>query len=246
MAKMEKNWEGFSPFKCRWMRNAHFIFLHRGFNRSNLKTSGESMRSFIISFLLLCTSGFGSCSQVPQATRDSYASEMYQAFITQSYGKSTIAFYQFDVAREKAKQAGESLLRIIAMETLFAWFRMYANSLNLYHKRPTGHDRIIGEYRPTSALHPLALKAYESEWGNTPEQARIIREFFLGIGEVIAGVFCATVSGGALATFGAGTVAFDGAFRMFSALNALWATHQAELAALKMWENNSLKPAVNQ
>lgn len=204
------------------------------------------MKSLLLIALFFWGAAYTKCSTVPQPIRDDYASGMFEAFITQSYGKSTIAFYQFDVAREKAKKAGENPVRLIAIERLFAWYRTYASSLHLYHMYPTGNDRIIGEYHPAWVLSPLAAHKYESEWGKTPEQARIMREFMCGVGEVISGVFCASVSSGVLAGFGASTVAFDGVSRMYSALNSLWAIHQMELQALKEWENAALKPAVNQ
>lgn len=98
---------------------------------------GVSMRkAFVLLAILFLGSGYAACSTVAENIRADYASGMFEAFITQSYGKSTIAFYQFDVAREKAKKAGENPLKIIAIERLFAWYRMYATSLNLYNKRP--------------------------------------------------------------------------------------------------------------
>lgn len=198
-----------------------------------------------ISFFMFLWSGVNAkCSTVPQSIREDYASGMFEAFITQSYGKSTIAFYQFDTAREAAKKAGENPLRLMAIERLFAWYRMYGTSLHLYNKVPTGNDRIIGEYKPCNALFPLAVK-YESEWGNSPEQARLIREFILGIGEIIAGIFCATVSSGTIAGIAYG-VATDGVLRIYSSLNSVWALHQTELIALQEWENTALKPAMNQ
>ncbi len=196
-------------------------------------------------FFILLTSGYSACSTVPESIRADYASEMFDAFVTQSYGKSTIAFYQFDVAREKAKKAGENPLKIIAIESLFAWYRTYASSLRLYHQFPTGNDRINGEYRPFMTKSLLAIRAYESEWGKTPEQARLMREFMLGVGEVIAGVFCITVSSGVFGGIGY-TAAFDGSRRIYSSLNSLWALHQTELQALQNWEKTSLMSAVNQ
>lgn len=199
---------------------------------------------FLFVSLLFCNGSYAKCSTVPSSIKDDYASGMFEAFVTQSYGKSTVAFYQFDVAREKAKKAGENILNLIAIERLFIWYRTYATSLGLYIKNPTGNDRIYGEYRPCSlrAFSPLAR--YQSEWGKSPEQARLVRDFMLGVGEVIAGVFCASVSGGVFGIFGGGTVAFDGATRIFSSLNALWALHQTELQALKEWEDTALKPAI--
>ncbi len=199
---------------------------------------------FLLFSILLSNVAFAKCSTVQQSIKDDYASGMFEAFVTQSYGKSTIAYCQFDIAREKAKKAGESPLRLMAIEGLFAWYRTYASSLHLYYEYPTGTDRIVGEYQSAGMLGPLG--AYHSEWGSSPEQARIVRDFMFGVGEVIAGVFCASVSGGVLGIFGGGTVAFDGSTRIFNSLNSLWALHQTEMAALKGWENGSLKPALNQ
>jgi hypothetical protein len=201
------------------------------------------MRKLIV-FVLFLASGYSECSKVSESIRAEYASGMFEAFVSQSYGKSTVASYQFDVARENAKKAGEDPLKIIAIERLFAWYRTYASSLHLYQKYPTGTDRIFGEYHPSSRNSLLALGAYESEWGKTPEQARLIREFMLGVGEVISGVFCITVSSGVFGGIGY-TAAFDGSRRIYSSLNSLWALHQTELLALQNWEQTALKPAVN-
>lgn len=202
------------------------------------------MTKFYVLFLVLfLASGYAGCSKVPENLRAEYASGMFEAFVTQSYGKSTIAFYQFDVAREKAKKAGENPLKIIAMERLFAWYRTYASSLNLYHKRPTGNDRINGEYHPACTSPFFAMNGYNSEWGNNPEQARLIREFIFGVGEIVSGVFCVSV-GGVLFSIGGASLLFDGGSRIFTSLNSLWANHQTELYALKEWERTALKPAL--
>jgi hypothetical protein len=177
---------------------------------------------FFLAVLIFNNGTYAKCSGIAQSVKDDYATGMFEAFISQSYGKSTIASYQFDVAREKAKKAGENVLNLIAIEKLFTWYRMYASSLRLYHKEPTGRERIIGEYRPSFSKALSSFPRYESEWGNSPEQARIIREFMFGVGEVIAGVFCASVSSGLLANISVG-VATEGASRIYTSLNSLWA-----------------------
>lgn len=198
----------------------------------------------IFSFIILL---FGidlcaKCSTVPESVRNKYASDMFEAFITQSQGKSTLAFFQFDVAREHAKKAGENILNLIAIEKLFVWYRMYGTSLRLFYKTPIGDNRINGEYRPYSQLPSYGN--YQSEWGNNPEQARLIREFIAGVGEVISGVFCAAVTGPTPFGYFAGGVALDGGYRIFTSLNSLWAQHQAALIALKNWEQTALKPTL--
>lgn len=182
------------------------------------------------------------CSSVPESIRNKYASDLFEAFSMQSYGKSTAAFYQFENAREEAKKAGESIFNLIAIEKLFVWYRMYGTSLRLFYKNPKGNDCIIGEYKPYNKGLPFN-ESYQSEWGNNPEQARLIREFMFGVGEVISGVFCATVSGSILGTIAYG-VATDGVYRMYSSLNSAWAQHQAGILALKEWEQTQLKPAL--
>lgn len=185
---------------------------------------------------------FAKCSEVPESVRNKYASDMFQAFATQCYGKSTAAFCQFEIAREEAKKAGENPLKLIAIERLFAWYRMYGTSLKLFYKNPTGHDRIQGECK-SYAKRLNSNCNYPSEWGNNPEQARLIREFMFGVGEIISGVFCATVSGGILGTIAWG-VAIDGGNRIYSSLNSLWAQHQTAMIALKNWDHTALKPAI--
>lgn len=88
------------------------------------------------------------------------------------------------------------------------------------------------------------IASYGSEWGNNPEQARLVREFMWGVGEVVAGVFCVAVGNVIFGTIGFG-VGVDGTSRMFSSLNSLWTNHQIELQALKEWERTALKPAIN-
>lgn len=215
-----------------------------GINDCDYEIFGISMKKvFVLLAILFLGSGYAACSKVAENIRADYASGMFEAFVTQSYGKSTIAFYQFDVAREKAKKAGENPLKIIAIERLFSWYRLYATSLNLYNKRPTGTDCIRGEYRPYSITHPYG-RAYESEWGNNPEQARLVREFMCGVGEIVAAVFCITVGNVVFGAVGFCSAA-DGASRIFSSLNSLWTNHQTALQAFQEWEKNSLKPAVS-
>lgn len=55
---------------------------------------------FVLFAILFLESGHTACSTVAEDIRSDYATGMFEAFITQSYGKSTIAFYQFDVYPE--------------------------------------------------------------------------------------------------------------------------------------------------
>jgi len=194
----------------------------------------------VLSLLLGSFSLSAKCSEVQRSIKDEYASNMHHAFWLQAHGQSTLAHFQFQTAYEQAKKAGENILRLIAIEQLFAWYRMYGSSLNLFLNKPTGNDRIQGEYRD-SLRRSNSHTPFQSEWGKTPEQAAQVRDFMFGVGEVIAGIFCATVTSGwgiAIAV----TAIYDGCSRMYSSLNNIWAGHQA-MISLKKWEEGPLKAA---
>jgi|SRR5579872_262199 len=197
-----------------------------------------------IFFLLLSISILSAkCSEVPPAIKNAYASNIHHAFVLQSLGKSTGAYAQFRSAYYEAQKAGESIIRLTTIEQLFLWYRMYGSSLNLFLNKPTGNERIIGEYKPTSrSLN--SHSSFQSEWGKTPEQAAQVREFMLGVAEVISGIFCVTVTTGWGVPV-ASVILGDGTFRMFSALNNIWADGQA-MMALKNWEQTALKDAANE
>jgi hypothetical protein len=99
---------------------------------------------FLFMILFFGIELYAKCSVVPESIKNKYASDMFGAFITQSQGKSTAAFLQFDLTREQAKKAGENILNLIAIERLFVWYRMYGTSLRLFHQNPTGNDWIRG------------------------------------------------------------------------------------------------------
>jgi hypothetical protein len=198
------------------------------------------MYKFVICLLIAMSSSplSAECSKVPQAIRQSYTSNFYQAFVTQSYGKSTSAFCQFQLAYEEAKKAGESVLRLMVMEQLFGWYRMYGSASGLFIKTPEGRDRIIGEYQKPFGRH--SSPPYHSEWGNTPEQAALVREFMLGIAETISGVFCVSATAG-VGFYAGGGLFFDGLRRMYLTLSKIWADHERAMIDLKRWEETAQK-----
>lgn len=102
------------------------------------------------------------------------------------------------------------------------------------------NPRRVSSCLPTSS--PCKYRLWLSV-GDDPEQARLVREFMFGVGEIVTGIFCVSV-GGVLFSAGGITILFDGGSRVFTSLNSLWANHQTELQALKEWEQTALKPAV--
>ncbi len=191
---------------------------------------------FCLLVLIHFSSLFAGCSQVPVEIRKEYANHFYQAFLLQSRGQSTNAFCQFQSAYETAKQAGENNQRLSIIKQLFEWYRMYGSSLRLFYTNPSGQDRIIGEYRKPFYKSP----GYYSEFGNSPEQSAIIREFMLGVAETISGVFCVVAGSGVVSPAGIG-LTIDGSRRILLTLNNLWTEHQKALVDLRKWEENTQK-----
>jgi len=245
MGTLGENKKNNSSFECNRRYGASIFSVFCKFCDNGNETDWMGvMRN--ISFLITLLFGIelcAKCSSVPEPIRNKYASDMFTAFVTQSQGKSTVAFFQFDVAREQAKKAGENILNLIAIEKLFVWYRIYGTSLRLFYKNPTGTDYINGEYKSYSQKLSVSRNC-QLEWSNNPEQSRLIREFMFGVGEVISGVFCAAVTGPTPFGYFSGGVALDGGCRIFTSLNSLWAQHQAALIALKEWEQTSLKPTL--
>lgn len=193
---------------------------------------------FFSLFILNATYCHAECSKISRKSRQTYASNLYAAFVAQCQGRSTAAMCQFQTAYEDAIKAGEHVHRLKVIEQLFTWYRTYGSACQLFGRIPQGHDRIQGEWRK-----PLSTPThidYQSEWGNTPEQAALIREFFLGIAETISGIFCVTVGSGALLAPGV-TLCIDGPRRMFLSLNNLWADHEQALIDFKNWEGSARK-----
>ena len=121
-----------------------------------------------------------------------YALRFHQAFITQSLGESTKAFFQFQGAYQEALKAGEMPQKLASLDGLFQWYRRYGSCLHLFTKEPIGNNVITNAYHDRTwqraeLSSQNSTSQYYSEWGNTPEQAGHIRDFMLGVGETISG-----------------------------------------------------------
>jgi hypothetical protein len=202
-------------------------------------------RLFVIIFgLFFFNSLFAKCSEVPETIRNSYANNFYHAFQLQCQGKSSSAFTQFSSAYNQALEAGEDIQRLVLIERLFVWYRTYGNASRLFANQPTGHDKIIGEYkRPSYPIFPKAVigaYSYQSEWGRTPEEAALMRDFMLGVGEIISGTFCVAVGSVPAATIG-GSLLWDGGSRVLGVVNQLWAQNERAFLDWKHCEESIKK-----
>ncbi len=177
---------------------------------------------------------------ISNESRREYAIKFHEAFVLQSIGSTRKAYYCFKIAQQLAQKAGESSQKIQIMNDLFVWYRKYGYSLRIM-SCSSGCSGEFDPYFPSAFIRypPLArIPDYHSEWGNTPEQAALIREFMLGVGETISGIFCVTVSSGLGAGVGI-TLTLDGMRRMFVTLNDAWLSHEKALLELKQWEEKT-------
>jgi hypothetical protein len=73
--------------------------------------------------------------------------KMHEAFVLQSLGKSTMAFYKFKEGYTQASKAGENPARLEAILSQFMWFRKYGSFTGLFAYEPVGNDVISDAYR---------------------------------------------------------------------------------------------------
>ena len=183
-------------------------------------------------------------AEIPEALRKEYGSKMHTAFIQQSVGKATQAFYTFQKAYRGAQEAGESLKKLNAINGLFIWYRRYGSSVGLI----SGPSNISNEYR--TSMHIRSPFSYNSEFGNDPEQAARIRDFLFGVGETISGILCVRIAPPPVnVTLGLPLLS-DGIFRMWNSLNYAWAHYEMSLQEppivdFKKWEKTAVE-AVSQ
>ncbi len=211
----------------------------------------------LIFYVLIFFGSAAHSSEPPESVRKGYALKFHEAFILQSIGQSTGAFNRFLEAFQQGTDAGESPKKLQAAANLFYWYRQHGACLKLFGQQPSFRERISGEYcncgknhgygetvrrfslKPPivpQAQHSLLLAKipdYRSEYGTSPEQAAIIREFMFGTGEVIAGIFCITV-GSSFGVTGLGWyLAQDGGRTIWNTMNHLWTIHETALVNLK-------------
>ena len=198
--------------------------------------------------LFVCCVGlrcYAKTQDVPEAIRLNYASKFHEAFVLQSYGLSTKAFFTFKDAYQSALQAGEVPQKVYAMESLFRWYRTHGSPMRLFAKEPTGSDVIVPDPRERKGRLNLPLyhaSAYESEYGRTPEQAGHVREFMFGVANTISGVFYVTVAGigGVSGAIAIGALS-AGIYLMFNSLNSAYVDYERAKLDLQGVEANMKK-----
>ena len=151
-------------------------------------------------------------AEIPNDVKMFYGTKMHEAFVHQSMGNSTTAFYSFQDGYMRALQVGENPARLQAILNLFIWYRYHGQGSGLFAIEPSGSDRITGDY-PLSlnefieheAIPPIEVLGSSSsssidnksqllaaipDYGrySSPELAELQRDFVFGVGEIIVGL----------------------------------------------------------
>lgn len=207
------------------------------------------------------------CSaNIPSSVRREYALKFHEAFLLQSIGQSSQAFYSLQSAFQQGSRAGESPQKLQVIADMFYWYRKYGAHLKLFARDPVG-DQIIGNaytgdnckyrakknhYRGTQQktagnqssspeLYSLGDIPNYSGWAKNPKQASQIRNMMFGLGEVISAIFIFCAANPAVGLAALPTIGYDGVTRMFEALNDLWTDHEIEMYELKALADRAAK-----
>lgn len=76
----------------------------------------HKMIASLFVFLIVSSGCFAATMNVPDSVRRGYPLKFHEAFILQSAGLSTQAFYTFKEAFQEASGAGETPQKLVAME----------------------------------------------------------------------------------------------------------------------------------
>lgn len=197
------------------------------------------MRTLQIILLLLSA----TCFAITNDERTQYGMKMHEAFVLQSVGQSTKAFFTFQNGYMQASQLGEDPRKLLALLSQFTWYRTYGSYLRLFAIEPTGRDVISDQYQDSylstntqesdeqfpypmpfsnlfmasisSPLAPIPNQAYRCP--DFPELGEYRRNYILGVGEIIVGLFL--ISRGNVAT--GLTIGLMGVDRVWDAVNPL-------------------------
>jgi len=214
------------------------------------------MRKLLLFLLFTCFLN-SSYAVTSESKRREYALKFHEAFVLQSIGLSTQAFNRFLDAFNLGMKEGESSRKLQVIADLFYWYRQHGACMKLFGRQPYSREKILGEYcncgeshdsntsafrtnRRVSVLaashHGMVLAEipdYRSEYGTTPEQAALVRDFIFGAGEIIAGVLAISIGRSAAAVVLGAPMIYSGVKTMWSSGNMLWAKHESALLELK-------------
>ncbi|MDE3056009.1 MAG: hypothetical protein KGI80_04905 [Verrucomicrobiota bacterium] len=175
-----------------------------------------------------------SSVQASENTRIKCIDQLRLAFELQTHAKSYEASCYncalFNCAEEQLAKMREPKERLIAIRSLWLWYRMYGYSCGLLQYPVQSPDEYIPRRK---ASHCAALNIGTDAYTSAdPKQQRCLRDFLLGVGMTISGVFCVTVNPPVSGPLGIPLI-FGGFGYMWSALNELVVNEQEKQIRLK-------------
>lgn len=185
----------------------------------------------IIIFSAVNCHSYSCTPNIPENVKSDYGSQIQNAFSLQAEGLSTSAMFHFEQGAMKALNAGEVPKKIEAIRQLFVWYRTYGNYLGLMKKNP----QIVGQYIGGGKYSGSSRSLREFSYGKSPERDAHIRDYLLGVSEILAGLLCCRI-GGPVAAIGI-TLIFDGFNTARQAGNALLIEKEIAMRELQKAEN---------
>ena len=199
------------------------------------------------------------CFGITDEEKTQYGLKFHEAFILQSLGQSTKAFFTFQNGYVQASQLGEDPRKLIAISNQFMWYRKYGSYTKLFAIEPTGRDVISDQYKGSwafqdnierksqnwrflicSAASPLApIPYHEYRDSDFPELAEHRRNYILGVGEVVAGLLFISRGGFRVG----GTLVGLGLDRIWDAANPLLSRKDALAKQELLKSINEIKAA---
>jgi len=164
-------------------------------------------------FFLILFLPFSAKAETEEELRKCYVDELIAAFHmqanTRSYNDSYSACVKFNCAKDKLSSMGEPECKINAVKDLWQWYRTYGYNSG-FMLNPV---QCPGEY--------ISNKRYIQTKPLDPKQQRTMREFLLGVGSMVSGIFCVAVNAPLLSgKVGWGLITF-GAERMWESINEM-------------------------
>lgn len=169
---------------------------------------------------------------------------MKEAFELQAKGVTRSAYYTFKDAYQRALILGVPSGELSFISDLFYWYRRYGYSAGITpFPARVSEEYYTNETNPSYGYeNPTVLtvdreREYQSELGKNPEQAKHIRQFLMGAGMVISGIFAISVDPPLLAKAGWG-LCVGGFTQMYMGLSNGWAEWEIRCEEIKKMEAN--------
>ncbi len=199
------------------------------------------MKLLIIATFLFCSS-LTANANVPLTARENYSRRLHNAFMIQSIGETRVAYRAFKAAYQDALAAGESLSKLRVINDLFVWYRTYGWSCGIMMEPARCSGEHGGDWNRNYQYDNLSKNLcfgeninYQAEWNADPRRAKHVRNYIIGVAEILSFIFLANVPvpGGGLVS---ALLLSDGFNRIVNSLHDAYSERQQLIYELKKIE----------